>query len=110
MCPDKFPEAFRRFEKSDIDISDVRDSNDLIRKFRYWINRSTSDLQDKCLRKEARRLGIPISPQRKITIYAPLPKPIIKPHITFHTVKGKIREVRRIPKGQKGAGRFVKKS
>jgi len=97
MCPDKFPEAFRRFEKSDIDISDVRDSNDLIRKFRYWINRSTTPLQDECLRREAVKLGIELTPQRKITIYAPLSKPRIeKPHYTFHKVRGKKVRVKRI--------------
>ena len=52
---DKFPEAFERFEKSDVDISDVRDSNDLIRKFRYWLNRGTTAQQDIAIRKEARR-------------------------------------------------------
>jgi len=103
---DKFPEAFARFEKSDVDISKVRDSNDLIRKFRYWINRETTELQDKCIRKEAKRLGIPISPQRKLIIYEPLPK--VKVHHTFHKVRGKTVMVARIPKGQKGAGRFAK--
>jgi len=104
---DKFPEAFARFEKSDIDISDVRDSNDLIRKFRYWINRTTTIKQDEALRVEARRLGIPITPQRKLIIYEPLPK--VKVHYTFHKVRGKNVMVARIPKGMKGAGRFAKR-
>ena len=105
--PDKFPEAFERFERSDVDISDVRDSNDLIRKFRYWINRGTTPKQDEALRVEAKRLGIPI--HEELIIYRAYERRI-KPHITFHKVKGKTRTVTRIPKGQKGAGRFAKRT
>jgi len=97
---DKFPEAFARFEKSNIDISNVRDSNDLIRKFRYWINRTTTIKQDEALRIEARRLGIKITPQRRLFEYHYKPyveeKPKVKPHYTFHKVKGKRRMVKRI--------------
>jgi len=106
---DKFPEAFKRFEKSDIDISQVRDSNDLIRKFRYWINRGTTAQQDIAIRREARRLGIKIKKPIGISERLDVPREILKRHFTTHKVKGKIRRVARIPKGQKGAGRFGKK-
>jgi len=107
---DKFPEAFARFERSDVDISDVRDSNDLIRKFRYWLNRGTTTQQDIAIRKEARRLGIKIRKPIGISERLDVPREILKRHFTTHTVKGKIRKVARIPKGQKGAGRFAKKT
>lgn len=107
---DKFPEAFARFERSDVDISDVRDSNDLIRKFRYW-NRwgTTTTQQDIALRKEARRLGIKIRKPIGISERLGIPREELKRHFTTHKVKGKIRIVARIPKGQKGAGRFAKR-
>lgn len=99
---DLFPEAFERFERSDVDISTVKDSNDLIRRFRYWQNRITTSRQDEALRVEARRLGIPITREIRIIRKA-------KVHYTFHKVRGKTVTVARIPKGQKGAGRFAKR-
>jgi len=58
---DKFPEAFARFEKSEIDLNEIRDSNDLIRKFRYWNNvHATTHQQDISLKKIARERGIRI--------------------------------------------------
>jgi len=106
---DKFPEAFRRFEQSDVDISDVRDSNDLIRKFRYWLNRGTTTKQDECIRKEARRLGIKIVKPLGISERLEIPREKLKRHYTTHKVRGKTVMVARIPKGQKGAGRFAKR-
>ena len=107
---DKFPEAFERFERSGVDISDVRDSNDLIRKFRYWIIRGTTTWkQDVALRREARRLGIKVVKPLGISEKLGVPRGQLKRHYTFHKVKGKIRRVARIPKGQKGARRFAKR-
>lgn len=108
--PDRFPEAFERFERSDVDISDVRDSNDLIRKFRYWLNRGTTSQQDIALRKEARRLGIKIREPIGISERLGIPRELLKKHFTTHITKGKHITVARIPKGQKGAGRFAKRT
>ena len=106
---DKFPEAFRRFEQSDISIKNVRDSDDLIRKFRYWLNRGTTTKQDLALRKEAKRLGIRIKKPLGISEKLKIPREELKRHYTHVTIRGKTRLVARIPKGQKGAGRFAKK-
>ena len=106
---DKFPEAFARFEKSDVDISKVKDSNDLIRKFRYWLNRSTTWKQDVALRREARRLGIKIIKPLGISERLDVPREVLRRHFTTHITKGKTVTVARIPKGQKGAGRFAKR-
>jgi len=107
---DRFPEAFERFERSDIDISDVRDSNDLIRKFRYWLNRGTTAQQDIAIRREARRLGIKIKKPIGISERLDVPREVLKRHFTTHITKGRTVTVARIPKGQKGAGRFAKKT
>jgi len=106
---DKFPEAYARFEKSDVDLSDVRDSSDLIRKFRYWLNRSTTARQNIAIRKEAKKRGIPVKKPLGISERLGVPREKLKRHYTFITVRGKTRRVARIPKGQKGAGRFAKK-
>ena len=107
---DKFPEAFARFERSDVDISDVRDSNDLIRKFRYWLNRGTTAQQEFALRREARRLGIKIIEPLGISERLEIPREKLVRHYTVHTTKrGKPVMVARIPKGMKGAGRFAKR-
>jgi len=106
---DKFPEAFARFEQSDVDISECRDSDDLIRKFRYWLIRGTTHQQNVALRKEAKRLGIPITKKLGISEKLGIPREELKRHFTTHMIKGKSRTVVRIPKGQKGAGRFAKR-
>jgi len=107
---DKFPEAFERFEKSEIDTSKVRDSNDLIRLFRYFQNRGTTTQQDIAIRKEARKRGIKIIKPIGISEKMRIPREQLKRYYTSHKVKGKIRRVARIPKGQKGAGRFAKRT
>ena len=114
---DAFPEAFERFEHGFVDISKVKDSDDLIRLFRYWIARGTTHQQETALRVEARKRGIPI--KRAIGISEKLGitreqykrgiREPIKIFYTTHLVRGKSRTVARIPKGQKGAGRFAKR-
>jgi hypothetical protein len=47
---DKFPEAFRRFEKS-VDIYDLRFS-DIIRAFSSWQHHDTSSLQERCISQQ----------------------------------------------------------
>jgi len=105
---DKFPEAFKRFErKEEIDYKKIDDSNDLMRKFAYWQNRRVSPKQRMAIRQIAEDKGI------KITRYRPKRTPEerekVRRHYTVVKIKGKSRIVARIPKGQKGAGRFAKR-
>jgi hypothetical protein len=107
---DKFPEAFNRFEKkSDIDISKVKDSNDLIRKFRYWNNvGTTTTKQDLAIKREARRLGIKIVRAKGISEKKGMPREKLKRRygaVTYYTKKGKVLRIR--PRDSKG--RFTKK-
>lgn len=46
--PDKFPEAFRRFEQQK-NIEDIKDFSELLREFGSWQNYQATDLQKKCL-------------------------------------------------------------
>lgn len=107
---DKFPEVFRRFEKQ-VDLTDkkqVRDSNDVIRKFEYWQDRRTSAKQKEALRRMSDEMGLPV---RRIKPRTQEQREAKRKHYTPVTSKktGKTRIVARIPKGQKGAGRFAKK-
>lgn len=106
---DKFPEAFARFEKSEIDLSKMKDSNDLIRQFRYWQNRGTTTRQDLALRHIAEDKGIKIIRGRGISERKGVSRKELKKHYTVVKRKGKTFKFARIPKGQKGAGRFTKK-
>lgn len=109
MCPDKFPEAFKRFEqKEEIDYDKISDSNQLMKKFAYWQNRRVSPKQRMCIRQIAEEKGIKI-----IRYYPRRPKEVrerLRRHYTVVKIRGKSRIVARIPKGQKGAGRFVKRT
>jgi len=105
---DKFPEAFKRFEKrEEIDYDTIEDSNDLMKKFQYWQNRRVSPKQRMAIRQIAEDKGI------KITRYRPRrrkeERERIRRHYTVVKIKGKSRIVARIPKGQTGAGRFAKR-
>ncbi len=106
---DKFPEAFKRFEqKEEIDYDKIQDSNHLMRKFAYWQNRPVSPKQRMKIREIAEDKGI------RIARYRPKrPREVrekIRRHYTIVKIRGKTRMVARIPKGQKGAGRFAKRN
>jgi len=106
--PDKFPEAFKRFErKEEVDYSKITDSNQLMKKFAYWQNRPVSPKQRMVIRQIAEDKGI------RIIRYRPRrPKEVrekLRRHYTVVTIRGKKRIVARIPKGKKGAGRFAKR-
>lgn len=108
LCPDKFPEAFRRFEKKEeIDYSKITDSNQLMKKFSYWQNRPVSPKQRMVIRQIAEKKGIPIIRYRPRRTKAQREK--LRRHYTVVTIRGKSRVVARIPKGKKGAGRFAKR-
>jgi len=57
--PDEVKEMLQRFERV-IDISEVKDSDDIIRKFQYFQNRKTSYKQKILLEKYAKQKGIGI--------------------------------------------------
>ena len=56
--PDKFPEAFDRFER-DVDIDSFRSYGELAYAFSHWAGRRWVDsyLQNRALRKEAEKRG-----------------------------------------------------
>jgi hypothetical protein len=102
---DKFPEAFERFEKSEIDLDKVKDSNELIRKFRYWNNvHATTHQQDVGLRKIARERGIRISRAKGISERKGVSRESLKRRYIQFRRKGKVYAQARDYKG-----RFVKK-
>jgi len=106
--PDKFPEAFKRFEqKEEIDYSKITDSNQLMKKFAYWQNRRVSPKQRMAIREIAEDKRIKIIRYRPKRI--PKERERIRRHYTVVTIRGKKRIVARIPKGKKGAGRFAKR-
>ena len=105
---DKFPEAFKRFEKKEeVDYSKITDSNQLMKKFSYWQNRRVSPKQRMCIREIAEDKGIRIIRYYPRRIKAERER--LRRHYTVITIKGKKRIVARIPKGKKGAGRFAKR-
>lgn len=59
---DKFPEAFRRFERV-VDTDRIRTFDQLLISFRYWAGRNWEGTrkQVEALKVEADRLGIPVS-------------------------------------------------
>ena len=104
-----YAEMLRRFEY-DMNVEESRDTDDLFRKFEYWQNRQASVRQEILLRRYAREHGIrqtrmPVGISRAKGI----PREQLKRHYTTHKVRGRTRMVARIPKGQKGAGRFTKR-
>lgn len=105
---DKFPEAFARFEKSEISTKQVRDSNDLIRQFRYWQNRGTTTKQDLALRHIAEEKGIRIIKGRGISEKEHKSREEIKKRFTvskYYTKKGIVNRI--VARDKKG--RFTKK-
>ena len=104
-----FPEAFGRFEKSEIDISKVKDSDELIRKFRYWNNVGrTTTKQDLAIKDEARKRGIKIVRAKGISERKGVSREKLKRRygaVTYHTKKGIVLRVR----GRDSKGRFTKK-
>ena len=109
--PDEVKELFNRFESA-IDVREARDSEDVIRKFAYWQNRTPSIKQKILLRKYAKQKGLGITREKPRGISARKGKPReeLRRHYTTHKVRGRTRMVARIPKGKKGAGRFATKS
>ena len=103
-----YAEMLRRFE-TEMDVENSRDTDDLFRKFRYFNNREASVKQAILLRRYAKEKGIPIRKPRGISERKGVPRKELKRHYTAHKVKGKMQMVARIPKGQKGAGRFAKR-
>ena len=106
---DKFPEAFERFEKSEVDLDKIRDSNDLIRKFRYWNNiGTTTHQQDISLKKIARERGIKIVGAKGISERKGVSREALKKRytaVTYHTKKGDVIRIR----ARDSKGRFTKK-
>lgn len=103
----------KRFESDrDIDLSDSQNSDDIIRKFRYWQNRPTTVKQRILLRRWSKEhLGLREFRPRGISEKKGVEKEEIRRHYTvIKSRTGKTRIVARISKGKKGAGRFAKKS
>jgi hypothetical protein len=95
---DRFPEAFRRFEKL-VDTDRIRSFIQLKMAFSYWAGRNWKDtrLQNEALKVEAERRGIPVSRQTDS-------KPRTWKH-EFVSVRGKPQSRYRELK----TGRFIKK-
>lgn len=112
--PDDVKDMLDRFEKV-MDVRESKSTNDLIRKFEYFQNRKATYKQQQVLEKYAEQKGIGIEekPRRPrpigISKRKGKPREELKRHYTVHKARGKTRMVARIPKGQKGAGRFARK-
>ena len=110
---DKFPEAFARFEKAeDIDLSDVKSSEDIIRKFAYWQNRTVTLKQQSLIREIAKEKGLIISERKKgigISRRKGVERKALKKRYTAVRYKTKKGEVRRILARDSKTGRYVKK-
>jgi hypothetical protein len=106
-----YAEMLRRFEYA-MDVEKSRDTDDLFRKFRYFINREPSVKQRILLERFGRKKGIPIGIRHRrgigISERKGIRREVLTLHFTVHKVRGKARVVARILKGQKGAGRFAK--
>jgi hypothetical protein len=96
---DKFPEAFRRFEK-DVDTRNIRRFQELRLSFSFWAGRNWKDTrkQNEALRIEARKRGFRVTEERRPTAK------VGWRHETI-TVRGKLRSIYRDVK----TGRFIKK-
>ena len=106
--PDEVKEMLRRFE-NEIDISESRDSDDIIRKFGYFQNRDASLKQQLLLRKYARDRGLPIRKPRGISERKGIPRKELKARYTpvkRYTKKGIRYTVQ--PRDSK-TGRYVKR-
>jgi hypothetical protein len=105
-----YAEMLRRFEYA-MDVENSRNTDDLFRKFRYFINREPSVKQKILLEDYARQKGIPTARKPRpmgISQRKGVPREQLKRNYTVHKVRGKMVMVARIPKGMKGAGRFAK--
>jgi len=106
--PDEVKEMLRRFE-NEIDISESRDSDDIIRKFGYFQNRDASLKQQLLLRKYARDRGLPIRKPRGISERKGIPREKLKARylpIKQRTKKGYYYRVQ--PRDSK-TGRYIKR-
>lgn len=107
---DKFPEAFDRFEK-EIDISDSKDSDDIIHKFRIWQNRNVTRKQQMLIREISEEKGLIIIPVRKrkgISEAKGKPRKELKRRYGAVTYKTKKGIVRHIQARDSKTGRYVK--
>ena len=105
---DKFPQAFKRFEE-EMDISKVKDTDDIYRKYVRWQGYKISTKQQICIRRIAIERGIIIIKPKGISERKGKPREELRKRYTTHKVRGKVKMVARIPKGKKGAGRFTHK-
>jgi hypothetical protein len=70
---DKFPEAFKRFEK-DVDVSEIKSFRQLKMEIASWMGEKWKDTsaQNRALNREAQKLGIPVAyVERREIAYVP---------------------------------------
>lgn len=106
--PDEVKEMLRRFE-NEIDLSDSKDSDDIIRKFGYFQNRDASLKQEILLRKWSKEKGLAIKKPRGISEKKAIPREKLKARylpIKQRTKKGYYYRVQ--PRDTK-TGRYVKR-
>ena len=112
MVDSKYDDLLGRFER-EMEVDKSRDSEDYIRKFRFFQSREVTYKQKQnILLPRCRELGIPLVYRPKpvgVTKRKGKPREELKRHYTVHKVRGKMQMVARIPKGMKGAGRFAKR-
>jgi hypothetical protein len=102
---DKFPEAFSRFEEV-VDVNRIDSFRHLRYAFASWAGRKWHDtyMQNRALAVEARKLGIPVSIERRPKVNAKRRFAVKWRHEVIK-VKGKLQNRYRDLK----TGRFIKK-
>ncbi len=105
-----YDEFFDRFEKR-IDVAQAKDSQNIIEYAKYWLGYEPSGKQRRILRQYAESKDLPLIKPKGISEKKGKKREEMKLHYTTVTNKrtGKTRVVARIPKGQKGAGRYAKR-